>query len=153
LSHPLAYANQSLYHVSILLSGWRAELERGNVPESQVNQAYASPVQVRLLDGYGWLLLAACRITQVPSAPPHSVDDLPTLPTGLVRPAEVDACAALERDGWVATLKQPITRASLSTRPGQLASDVSGIELRHFETWLHQLEDLAGLVADAIDES
>jgi len=30
---------------------------------------------------------------------------------------------------------------------------VSGIELRHFEAWLHQLEDLAGLVADAIDES
>ena len=106
-----------------------------------------------MLDAYGWLLLAACRIMQVPSAPPHSVDDLPPLPAGLVRPAEVDACAALERDGWVATLKQPLTRASLSARPGQLACDVSGIDLRHFEVWLHQLEELAGLVADAIDES
>ena len=153
MSHPLAFANQSIYHARILLNGWRALAEQASEPAEQLALAFAPPARNQLLDGYGWLLLAACRITKVPSAPPHSVDDLPTLPTGLVRPAEVDACAALERDGWVATLKQPITRASLSTRPGQLASDVSGIELRHFEAWLHQLEDLAGLVADAIDES
>ena len=73
MSHPLAYANQSLYHANILLSGWRAELERGSVPQNQVNQAYASPVQTQLLDGYGWLLLAACRIRQLPDSPPRSV--------------------------------------------------------------------------------
>ncbi len=95
MSHPLAYANQSLYHANILLSGWRAELERGNIPQNQVSQAYASPVQAKLLDGYGWLLLAACRIRQLPDSPPRSVSDLPPLSTGLVRPAEVEAVAQL----------------------------------------------------------
>ena len=51
MSHPLAYANQSLYHADILLTGWRAELERGDIPPNQVSQAYASPLQAKLLDG------------------------------------------------------------------------------------------------------
>ena len=55
MSHPLAYANQSLYHANILLSGWRAELERGSVPQNQVNQAYASPVQTSC-----WMATAGC---------------------------------------------------------------------------------------------
>ena len=115
--------------------------------------AYAPAVRKQFLDAYGWLLLAACRITQVPEQPPHSVQDLPALPAGLVRPAEVDACALLENDGWVAAMKRPVTRASLVSRPGQLASDVSGIEIHHFEAWLEQLESLARRIADAIDES
>ena len=102
MSHPLAYANQSLYHASILLSGWRAQLERGNVPESQVNQAYASPVQVRLLDGYGWMLLAACRIRQLPASPPRSVSDLPPLivarqPLGLPSRSDITYCSFVVR--------------------------------------------------------
>ena len=109
MSHPLAYANQSLYHGNILLSGWRAELERGNISQNQVSQAYASPVQAKLLDGYGWLVLAACRIRQLPDNPPRSVSDSPPLPTGLVRPAELEAFAQLEQSGWVATLKAPIS--------------------------------------------
>ena len=153
MSHPLAFANQSIYHGRILLNGWRTTLEQESEPPPQVALAFAPPVRSQLLDAYGWLLLAACRITQVHAKPPHSVDDLPPLPPGLARPAEVDACAVLEREGWVAALKQPLTRASLSARPGQLASDVVGIEPRHFEAWLYQLEGLAGLIADAIDES
>jgi len=152
LSHPLAYANQSLYHASILLSGWRAELERGNVPESQVNQAYASPVQVRLLDGYGWLLLAACRIRQLPDSPPLSVSDLPALPAGLVRPAEVEACAQLEQSGWVAALKAPISNSPVVRRSDSLAVE-TGANLEQFEDWAQQLAGLAETVSDAIDES
>ena len=67
MSHPLAYANQSLYHASILLSGWRAELTRQAAPEPQVTLAYAPGVREHLLDGYGWLLLAACRIAAATS--------------------------------------------------------------------------------------
>ena len=62
MSHPLTYANQILYRTNILLSGWRAELEQGNIPQNKASQACASPVQAKLLDGYGWLLLAACRL-------------------------------------------------------------------------------------------
>ena len=153
MSHPFAFANQSIYHGRILLAGWRAAIDQRSEPAGQVALAFAPAVRKQLLDAYGWLLLAACRLTQVPEQPPHSVNDLPPLPAGLVRPVEVDACAALERDGWVAALKQPLTRASLSSRPGQLASDVGGIEFRHFEVWLYELEGLAALIADAIDES
>lgn len=153
MSHPLAFANQSIYHGRILLTGWRLAIEQRAGPTEQVALAFAPPVRLQFLDAYGWLLLAACRVTQVPEQPPHSVNELPALPAGLVRPAEVDACAALEKDGWVAALKRPITRAALTIRPGQLASDGPGFDLQHCEAWLQQLEDLAGLVADAIDES
>lgn len=152
MTHSLAYANQSLYHASILLLGWRAELERGRVSQNQVNQAYASPVQIKLLDGYGWLLLAACRIRQLPDSPPCSVSDLPPLPAGLVRPAEVDACAQLEQSGWVAALKAPISDSPVVRRSDSLAVE-TGVNLAQFEDWAKQLAGLARTVADAIDES
>ena len=152
MSHSLAYANQSLYHASILLSGWRAELERGRVAQHQVNQAYASPVQIKLLDGYGWLLLAACRIRQIPDSPPRSVSDLPPLPAGLVRPAEVDVCAQLEQSGWVAALKAPISDSPAVRRSDSLAVE-TGVNLAQFEDWAQQLAGLAKTVTGAIDES
>ena len=152
MSHPLAYANQSLYHASILLSGWRAALERGSVPQNQVNQAYASPVQIKLVDGYGWLLLAACRIRQLPDTPPRSVSDLPPLPAGLVRPAEVEACAQLEQSGWIGALKAPIPESPMVRRSDSLAVE-TGVNLAQFEDWAQQLSGLAETVADAIDES
>ena len=152
MSHPLAYANQSFYHASILLSGWRAELERGSVPQNQVNQAYASPVQTKLLDVYGWLLLAACRIRQLPDSLPRSVSELPPLPTGLVRPAEVQACAHLEQSGWVAALKAPISDSPVVRRSDNLAVETE-INVAQFEDWAEHLASLAETVADAIDES
>ena len=152
MSHPLAYANQSLYHASILLSGWRAELDRGSVPENQVNQAYASPVQTKLLDGYGWMLLVACRIRQLPDSPPRSVSELPPLPEGLVRPAEVEACAQLEQSGWVAALKAPLSESPMVRRSESLAVE-TGVNLAQFEDWAQQLAGLAEAVSDAIDES
>ena len=89
LSHPLAFANQSLYHAGILLSAWSDAKVSGEAPERAITLAFAAPVQARLLDGYGWLLLAACRIRQAPESPPHSVDDLPPLPAGLVHPEKL----------------------------------------------------------------
>ena len=131
---------------------WGAELERGSAPHNQVNQAYASPVQSKLLDGYGWLLLAACRIRQLPESLPRSVSDLPPLPTGLVRPAEVDACAQLEQSGWVAALKAPLSENPVVRRSDSLAVE-TGVNLAQFEDWAHHLAGLAETVADAIDES
>ncbi len=152
MSHPLAYANQSLYHASILLSGWRAELTQCKAPENQVNQAYAGPVQAKLLDGYGWLLLAACRIRQLPDSPPRSVSDLPPLPVGLVRPAEIEACAQLEESGWVAALRAPLSDSPVVRRSDSLAVE-TGVNLEQFENWAQQLAGLAAAIADAIDES
>ena len=152
MSHPLAYANQSLYHASILLSGWRAELTRQVAPEPQVTLAYAPGVREHLLDGYGWLLLAACRIRQAPEKPPHSVADLPTLPDGIVPPAEVEACAQLEESGWVAGLRAPITAMATPRRSDSLAVEM-GTSLDQFDVWAKNLGQLAEQIADAIDES
>ena len=69
MSHPLAFANQSLYHAGILLSAWSHAKASGEAPERAITLAFAAPVQARLLDGYGWLLLAACRIRQAPETP------------------------------------------------------------------------------------
>jgi hypothetical protein len=41
---------------------------------------------------------------------PHTVRDLPSLPAGLVLPAEIAACAELESTGWLAALQAPISR-------------------------------------------
>ena len=145
MSHPLAYANQSLYHANILLSGWRAELERGSIPHNQVIKACASTVQAKLLDGYGWLLLAACRIRQLPDSPPRSVSRLPPLPTGMVRPVKVEAFAQSEQSPWVAALKAPI-----SDRPVVRRSDSLGVET---EFNVAQCEAWAKELPDAIDGS
>ena len=152
MSHPLAYANQSLYHASILLSGWQRALTEENLPERQITLAYAPAVQTRLLDSYGWLLLAACRIRQAPDTPPHSVRDLPTLPAGLVHPAEVETCAQLEQGGWVAALQAPLTETPAVRRSDSLAVE-QGISREQFEDWSQKLVSLAQQIADAVDES
>ena len=152
MSHPLAFANQSLYHADILLSAWSHAHAAGETPDAALTLAFAGPTQRYLLDGYGWLLLAACRIRQGPDTPPHSVADLPHLPAGLVHPAEVEACAQLEANGWIADLKTPLGRQPVVQSVNSLAVEVT-ISLAQFEGWSRLLKALAQQVADAIDES
>ena len=152
MSHPLAFANQHLYYANILLAAWRRTLSEQEAPAAQVNQAFAGAVQARLLDGYGWLLLTACRIRQAPERPPHSVDDLPPLPAGLVRPAEVQACAQLERDGWLKALKKRLPDSPSVRRAGSLAQEVD-LAIEQFVDWSQKLELLSQQIADSVDES
>ena len=152
MSHPLAFANQSLYHADILLSAWSHADAAGETPDAALTLAFAGPTQTYLLDGYGWLLLAACRIRQAPEAPPHSVSELPPLPAGLVHPAEVEACAQLEANGWIADLKTPLGRQPVVRSVNSLAVEVT-TSLAQFDEWLRLLKALAQQVADAIDES
>ena len=152
MSHPLAFANQSLYHADLLLSAWSHADAAGETPDAALTLAFAGPTQTYLLDGYGWLLLAACRIRQAPEAPPHSVSELPPLPAGLVHPAEVEACAQLEANGWIADLKTPLGRQPVVRSVNSLAVEVT-TSLAQFEEWLKLLKALAQQVADAIDES
>jgi len=98
------------------------------------------------------LLLAACRIRQAPENPPHSVDDLPPLPAGLVHPAEIEACAQLELNGWIADLKSPVDRQPAVRPTNSLAVEVV-TSLEQFQDWSTRLIDLAAHIADAIDES
>ena len=152
MSHPLAYANQCLYHAGILISAWQHSAQNSEVSETQVALAFAPPVQSKLLDGYGWLLLAACRIRQTPEIVPHSVAQLPALPAGLVHPAEVEACAQLESDGWIAELQAPLEQKVVVRRSNSLAAE-QGVSSEQFLHWAERLKALAGQIADGIDES
>ncbi len=152
MSHPLAFANRSLYHGRILIAGWRGVLVSGGECEHQVAQAFAPVIREHLLDTYGWLMLAACRVRQLPQRPPHSVIELPSLPPGLVKPAEIEAFAELERDGWIASLKAlPIDRPP--PRGDQLASDAGALSVAQFERWSAELVALVAHISDVIDES
>jgi len=154
LSHPLAFANQCLYHGRLLLAGWQHVLAADATSEAAVTAAYAPVVRRQLLDGYGWLLLAVCRIPHIPEAPPHTVRELPPLPAGLVHPAEVETCADLEARGWVGDLQRlSLTPATWRPPSDRLASDTLEPSLALFEAWVDKLAGLSEMVASAIDES
>jgi hypothetical protein len=153
LSHPLAFANQCLYHARIVQAGWQSELEAQREPSLAVDLAFAPLLQKVFLDAYGWLLLAGCRVRTAPEHPPHTVRDLPSLPAGLVLPAEIAACAELESTGWLAALQAPISRHATVRQSNNLASNSAVPTLEQFALWGQNLSALAQHIADAIDES
>ena len=153
MSHPLAFANQCLYHARIVQAGWQGMLEAQREPSLAVDLAFAPLLQKVLLDAYGWLLLAGCRVRSTPEHPPHAVRDLPSLPTGLVLPAEIAVCAELESTGWLAALQAPISRNATVRQSNNLAANSGVPSLEQFDLWSQNLSALAQQIADAIDES
>ena len=153
MSHPLAFANQCLYHARIVQAGWQGELAAQREPSLAVDLAFAPLLQKVLLDAYGWLLLAGCRVRSAPEHPPHTVHDLPSLPAGLVLPAEIAVCAELETSGWLAALQAPISRNATVRQSDNLAANSAAPTLEQFDLWSQNLSALAQHIADAIDES
>ncbi len=153
MSHPLAFANQCLYHARIVQAGWQGVLDAQREPSLTVNLAFAPLLQKVLLDTYGWLLLAGCRVRSAPEHPPHAVRDLPSLPAGLVLPAEIAICAELESHGWLAALQAPILRNATVRQHANLAVNSAVPTLEQFDLWGQNLSALAQNIADAIDES
>ena len=153
MSHPLAFANQCLYHARIVQAGWQSVLEAKCEPSLAIDLAFAPLLQKVLLDAYGWLLLAGCRVRSAPEHPPHTVRDLPSLPAGLVLPAEIAVCAELERTGWLAALREPISRNATVRQSNNLAANSAVPTLEQFDLWGQNLSALAQQIADAIDES
>jgi hypothetical protein len=128
-------------------------LEAQREPSLAVDLAFAPLLQKVLLDAYGWLLLAGCRVRSTPEHPPHAVRDLPSLPTGLVLPAEIAVCAELESTGWLAALQAPISRNATVRQSNNLAANSGVPSLEQFDLWSQNLSVLAQQIADAIDES
>ena len=128
-------------------------LEAQREPSLAVDLAFAPLLQKVLLDAYGWLLLAGCRVRSTPEHPPHAVRDLPSLPTGLVLPAEIAVCAELESTGWLAALQAPISRNATVRQSNNLAANSGVPSLEQFDLWSQNLSVLAQQIADEIDES
>ena len=49
MSHPLAYANQCLYHADILISAWQHSAQNSEVLHTQVALAFAPPGAVKVI--------------------------------------------------------------------------------------------------------
>ena len=128
-------------------------LEAQREPSLAVDLAFAPLLQKVMLDAYGWLLLAGCRVRSATEHPPHTVRDLPSLPTGLVLPAEIAVCAELESNGWLAALQAPISRNATVRQSNNLAANTAVPSLEQFDLWSENLTALAQHIADAIDES
>jgi hypothetical protein len=81
------------------------------------------------------------------------VRNLPSLPAGLVLPAEIAVCAELETSGWLAALQAPISRNATVRQSDNLAANSAVPTLEQFDLWSQNLSALAQQIADAIDES
>ncbi len=69
-----------------------------------------------------------------------------------MKPAEIEAFAELEREGWIASLMAlPVDRPP--PRGNQLASDAVALSVAQFERWYAELVALVAHVSDVIDES
>lgn len=152
MSSPLGLANHSLYQARQLLAGWELARVAERFPGPALDFAFAPPVRDRLLAAYGWYLLAACRVTKMPLSPPRSVSELPPLPTGLVRPQEVEHCVELERQGWLGDLLAPIASLPGVSGSETLASSRAAPSHEEMAAWAAALADLAEQLTEAVDE-
>lgn len=152
MSSPLGLANHCLYQARLLLAGWALAKASEQFPSPALDLAFAPPVRDRLLEAYGWFLLAACRVTQIPPTPPRSVSELPPLPTGLVRPEEVERCIELERQGWLGALLNPISALPGVTSTEMLATSHAAPNHDEMTAWATALAELAERLNEVVDE-
>lgn len=154
MSNPRSLANHARYLAAIQLESWEAAMAAGGKPAWVINAAFAPAVQQHLRVAYGWLLLAAARVTAPPAVPPSSVAELPLPVRGLTLPVEVEHCRALETDGWLAELLTPMP---LQPQPkgsaGLLASTAFVADIDRCARWCEQFDQLINAVDHAIDES
>ncbi len=155
MNSPRALANHARYLATIQLDGWATALASDDRPGWVVDAAFAPALQLHLQAAYGWLLLAAARVTAPPPTPPRCVAELPSLAKGLTLPAEVQHCAELERSGWLAELLTPMPTRPQPRKPavGVLASTAMVPDLDAARRWCLALDELVLAVDHAIDES
>lgn len=155
MNSPRALANHARYLAAIQLDSWTSALADGGRPDWVVDAAFAPAVQWHLRSAYGWLLLAASRVTAPPPVPPACVAELPPLAKGLTLPVEVQRCAELERSGWLADLLAPMPTQPQPRRSagGLLASSAVLADLPTAQRWCGAFDELLVSVDHAIDES
>lgn len=139
---------------SIMIDAWRFALSEKNHSSSVIDAAFGPASRLHLLDAYGWQMLACQRVVQVPSSPPHSASELPSLAPGIALSPEVREMALLEESGWLSELTAPIAPGLNVRRPQNLLAVTSGqLDCAKAGEILGKLEALIDRVADAIDES
>ena len=137
-----------------MIDAWGLAMSNKVHSESVIDAAYGPAARLHLLDTYGWQLLACQRVVQVPSSPPHSASELPSLAPGIALSPEVREMVLLEESGWLSELTAPIAPGLNVRRPHNLLAIASSqFDCAKAGEILGKLEALIDRVADAIDES
>ena len=149
-----AQSNHSLYLAKIVLSAWRRELQRQDIPATLLAQAFHGAAREHLMAAYGWFLLAISSGDRPPQGLPRSCDELPPMPEGRVFPGEINEFRQLETSGWLADMLRDQEPAGPTPRQqGNLAvaaGDAPGIG--QVASWIEQLEAVFGRMGDSLDE-
>ena len=157
MSTARARANHKLYLARILLSSWREQLAREQIPSVTLNQAFSAPVREHLLQSYGWFLLEISHPDVLPDSPPVNCAGLPELPEGKAVPGEIREFEQLEQDGWIGDmLAGPDEWATGSRGSGavtNLASPAPSLpDADALEQWADRLSALFDRMSDSLDE-
>jgi hypothetical protein len=149
-----ARANHALYLAKIVLSAWRRELQRQDIPATVLTQAFHGAAREHLTAAYGWFLLALSQGDSPARGLPRCCDDLPPMPEGRVFPGEINEFRQLETAGWLADmLREQDLAVPAPRQPGNLAmagGDLPGTE--QVANWIDQLQALFERMGDSLDE-
>jgi len=149
-----ALANHELYLAKIVLSAWRRDLDKQDIPARTLGQAFHNATREHLVAAYGWFLLSITRADAPTQGLPRTVEDLPPMPEGRVFPGEINEFRQLEGGGWLGQmLRRTDSEIPGPRQPGNLAfasTDVSGAE--QAAGWVTQLEQLFDRMGDSLDE-
>jgi hypothetical protein len=151
-----ALANQTLYHAALHQRMLARELAREDVAASVLLEAVGRSVQQLLRDAYGWFLLELAAVEELPTMPPHSVEQLCAEHT-LEKPLcgeLVELTNLQRRPGWLADLllDRPLCVAGTRSASAGLSlvqSDWTEVEL---QAWYEALEGLIERMSDSLDE-
>jgi hypothetical protein len=152
LIEALSRANYNLYQSTTLLNAWRLLLARQVGSGEHINRTFAPIIQASLIEVYGWLIIAACKIDYLPEHPPRSVNDLPDFPVNLVLSAELSYCESLEKEGWIADLLRPLPKYLVPRQAGNLAAESTMPSIKCMSDWGEKLRQLSKRLTENSDE-
>lgn len=154
MSGARAKANHELYLGKIVISAWRRELAREDVPAATLAQAFYAGARNHLAAAYGWFLLAISQADVSAQAPPQSCEELPPMPEGRVYPPEINEFRQLEASGWLGEMLQTASFNMPGTRqPGNLAVPAQTSPTpEQVDHWVQQLQALFERMGDSLDE-
>ncbi len=152
---PRAMANQCLYYAAVQLTAWQQALTQARTPAHVLDVAFGAAVCEHQRRAYGWFLLSLAGETNLPEAPPARVSELAAPAVGEAVSNELQECALLERQGFIAELLaaqltptqcQPKPRHSLAVE--QQAVYSFGLQSQ----WQEALGDLFERLSQTLDE-
>ena len=153
-----ARANHSLYLARIQVSVWQNQVGREQIPVTTLAQAFLPAAGNHLRTAYGYFLLTLVGATQLETALPTTVSDLPDIPRGQMLPPEVAEFQILERQGWLAEMLGSVELNIANRSPGIAAvqtlalTPAASASPEQVLAWCDALQSLFDRMSDSLDE-